>query len=53
MMALPSPASNQKWHACLDKTGFNRVEIRAMSILFATSAAMIKSREKIHQIRPK
>ena len=53
MMALPSPASNQKWHACLDKTGFKRVKIRAMSILFATSVAMIKPTEKIHPIRHK
>src|SRR5437588_12931954 len=35
MMALPSPASNQKWRACLGKTASKRAEIRAMSILAA------------------
>jgi hypothetical protein len=53
MMALPSPASNQKWRACLDKTMCKRVKIRAMSILFAMSVPMIKAREKVHPIRPK
>jgi hypothetical protein len=35
MMALPSPASNQKWRACLGKTEPKRIKIRTMSILIA------------------
>ena len=35
MMALPSPASNQKWRARLGETESNRVKIRAMPILVA------------------
>src|SRR6267143_1276637 len=31
MMALPSPASNQKWRTCLDKTASTRAKIRTMS----------------------
>jgi hypothetical protein len=39
MMALPSPASNQKWRACLGKTAPKRAKIRTMSILMATLLA--------------
>ena len=35
MMALPAPASNQKWRACLGKTEPKRIKIRTMSILIA------------------
>jgi hypothetical protein len=35
MMALPSPASNQKWHSCLDKAVQKRAKMLTMSILFA------------------
>jgi hypothetical protein len=35
MMALPSPASNQKWRACIDKNRQQRAKIRTMSILVA------------------
>src|SRR5437879_3706541 len=35
MMALPSPASNQKWRACLGKTEPKRIKIRTTSILIA------------------
>src|SRR5256885_6017170 len=31
MMALPSPASNQKWRDCLGKTAQKRAKIRSMS----------------------
>jgi hypothetical protein len=39
MMALPSPASNQKWRACLDKTKSKRVKSRAISVLIAALVA--------------
>src|SRR5256886_9761273 len=39
MMALPSPASNQKWRACLAKTESKHVKICAMSILIAVLLA--------------
>jgi len=35
MMARPSPASNQKWRACLDKSRQQRAKIRTLSILVA------------------
>src|SRR5438477_6340700 len=35
MMALPSPASNQKWRACRCKTMLKRNRLCAMSILVA------------------
>src|SRR5256886_3718757 len=39
MMALPSPASNQKWRAYLDKTELNPSKMRTMSILVAALLA--------------
>ena len=39
MMALPSPASNQKWRDCLGKTAPKRGKIRSMSILIALALA--------------
>jgi hypothetical protein len=39
MMAVPSPASNQKWRACLGKTAPKRPKIRLMSILIALALA--------------
>jgi len=39
MMALPSPASNQKWRAYLDKTELNPGKMRTMSILVAALLA--------------
>src|SRR5438046_8541408 len=39
MMALPSPASNQKWRACLGKTELNPSKMRTMSILVAALLA--------------
>src|SRR5437667_5829955 len=36
MMALPPPASNQKWRACLGKTEPKRIKIRTMSILIVS-----------------
>jgi hypothetical protein len=39
MMAFPSPASNQKWQACLGKTASKRPKIRALSILMAALLA--------------
>ena len=35
MMAVPSPASNQKWRARLDKSGLKYAKIRTISILSA------------------
>jgi hypothetical protein len=35
MMALPSPASNQKWRVCLGKNPIIRTKIRTLSILIA------------------
>jgi hypothetical protein len=35
MMAVPPPASNQKWHACLGKRRQSRAKIRAIPILLA------------------
>lgn len=35
MMAVPSPASNQKWRDCLGKTGQKRARIRSMSMFIA------------------
>jgi hypothetical protein len=49
MMALPSPASNQKWHDCLGKTAQKRAKIRSMSILLAlalTSVAIAANQEE-------
>ena len=40
MMALPSPASNQKWRASLDKSAKKRPQIVAMSILLALGCAL-------------
>ena len=39
MMAVPSPASNQKWRARLDKTGLKCAKIRTISILSAFALA--------------
>jgi hypothetical protein len=39
MMAVPSPASNQKWPDCLGKSAPKRVKIRAMSIFIALALA--------------
>jgi hypothetical protein len=41
MMAVPSPASNQKWHACLGKTAPKCAKIRSMSIFIALALASI------------
>ncbi len=41
MMALPSPASNQKWRDCLGKTAQKRAKIRSMSIFVALALASI------------
>ena len=39
MMAFPSPASNQKWRACLGKMAPKRAKIRWMSIFIALALA--------------
>ena len=39
MMAVPSPASNQKWHTSLDKTSLKRAKVRSLSILSALTLA--------------
>jgi len=48
-MALPSPASNQKWRFCLGKNPINPVKIRTMSIfvaaLFAATALATNQEE--------
>jgi hypothetical protein len=41
MMALPSPASNQKWRDCLGKTAQKRAKISSMSILLALALASV------------
>jgi hypothetical protein len=41
MMALPSPASNQKWRDCLGKMTRKRTKIRSMSILIALALASV------------
>ncbi|MEY2601540.1 MAG: hypothetical protein QOJ36_859 [Verrucomicrobiota bacterium] len=49
MMAVPSPASNQKWRDCLGKTGQKRTKIRSMSIFIAlvlASAAIGANQEE-------
>ena len=39
MMAVPSPASNQKWHTSLGKTSLKRAKVRTLSILSALTLA--------------
>src|SRR5256886_17434203 len=41
MMALPSPASNQKWRDCLGKTAPKCAEIRSISIFIAAALASV------------
>ncbi len=41
MMAVPSPASNQKWPDCLGKTAPKRAKIRSMSIFIALVLASV------------
>jgi hypothetical protein len=48
MMAVPSPASNQKWRGCLGKTTQKRAQIRPISIFIAlvlASAALGANQE--------
>jgi hypothetical protein len=40
MMAFPSPASNQKWHSCLGKTGQKRAKIGVKSILIVVALGL-------------
>jgi len=49
MMALPSPASNQKWRDCLGKTAQKRAKIRSMSILLAHTPLFEKIRASIRK----
>src|SRR6266704_499493 len=39
MMALPSQASNQKWHACIDKAARKRAKVGTLSIFVAMMLA--------------
>ena len=41
MMALPSPASNQKWRDYLGKTGQKRAKIRSLAIFIAVALASV------------
>jgi hypothetical protein len=41
MMALPSPASNQKWRDCLGRTAPKRGKIRSISIFIAAALASV------------
>jgi hypothetical protein len=52
MMALPSPASNQKWRACLDKNCQQRAKIRTLSIVVAHAPLFERIRANVKKLQP-